>query len=76
MIKYAGGMGVDWKKEIADYADYLKKQGPVVPVMPEQGSPGKEKSLKIKGWPFGADQAKQWLLKKVKIARLLKLLLE
>lgn len=56
--KYAGGMGVDWKKEIADYADYLKKQGPVVPVMPEQGSPGKEKSLKIKGWPFGADQAK------------------
>ena len=26
--------------------------------MPEQGSPGKEKSLKIKGWPFGADQAK------------------
>lgn len=25
--KYANGAGVDWKKEIADYADYLKKQG-------------------------------------------------
>ena len=27
--KYANGAGVDWKKEIADYADYLKKQGPI-----------------------------------------------
>ena len=61
--KYAGGMGVDWKKEIADYADYLKQQGPVTPVIPEQGSSVKEKSLKIKGWPFGADQAKAMVAK-------------
>ena len=41
--KYANGAGVDWKKEIADYADYLKKQGPITPVMPEKAAPVKEK---------------------------------
>ena len=33
------------KKEIADYADYLKKQGPITPVMPEKAAPVKEKTL-------------------------------
>ena len=42
--KYANGAGVDWKKEIADYADYLKKQGPITPVMPEKAAPVKEKT--------------------------------
>ena len=56
--KYANGAGVDWKKEIADYADYLKKQGPITPVMPEKAAPVKEKTLKVKGWPFDADRIK------------------
>ena len=61
--KYANGAGVDWKKEIADYADYLKKQGPITPVMPEKAAPVKEKTLKVKGWPFGADRIKEMLAK-------------
>ena len=50
--KYANGMGVDWKKEIADYASYLKAQGPITPVMPEKAAPVKVKNVKAKGWPF------------------------
>ena len=53
--KYACGAGVDWKKEIADYADYLKSKGEIKPEMPEKLAPVKEKNLKVKGWPFGAD---------------------
>ena len=61
--KYANGAGVDWKKEIADYADYLKKQGPITPEMPEKADPVKEKQVKVKGWPFGADRIKEMLAK-------------
>ena len=57
--KYAGGSGVDWKKEIADYADYLKKQGPIKPEMPEKAEPVKVKNLKVKGWPFDSNRAKE-----------------
>lgn len=56
--KYAGGSGVDWKKEIADYADYLKQQGTVNPVIPPKVAPVKEKTWKVKGWPFDAAEAK------------------
>lgn len=61
--KYANGMGVDWKKEIADYADYLKAQGPITPVMPEKSAPVKEKTLKAKGWPFDKAAIKDMLAK-------------
>ncbi len=56
--KYANGAGVDWKQEIADYADYLKQQGPITPEMPAKAAPVKEKTLKAKGWPFSAEEAK------------------
>ncbi|RHJ87909.1 SUMF1/EgtB/PvdO family nonheme iron enzyme [Parabacteroides sp. AM08-6] len=59
--KYANEAGVDWKKEIADYADYLKSKGPITPVMPEKEPPVKEKSLKVKGWPFDATAIKAML---------------
>ncbi|MGL4852792.1 MAG: SUMF1/EgtB/PvdO family nonheme iron enzyme [Phocaeicola sp.] len=55
--KYAGGSGVDWKKEIADYAEVLKGQGPITPVMPEKLAPVKEKVVKAKAWPFTAADA-------------------
>lgn len=59
--KYAGGAGVDWKKEIEDYAAYLKGKGEIKPVMPEPLPPVKEKKVKAKNWPFGADQVKEML---------------
>lgn len=59
--KYAGGAGVDWKKEIADYAAQLKNKGEIKPVMPKKVSPVKEKVLKVKGWPFVPDRVKEML---------------
>lgn len=56
--KYANGAGVDWKKEIADYATYLKGQGEITPVMPAAEKPVKAKNLKVSGWPFDAEVAK------------------
>jgi formylglycine-generating enzyme required for sulfatase activity len=56
--KYAGGAGVDWKKELADYADYLKAQGPITPVKPEKVAEPKAKTVTLKGWPFDAAAAK------------------
>ena len=61
--KYANGMGVDWKKEIADYASYLKAQGPITPVMPEKAAPVKVKNVKAKGWPFDKSTIKDMLAK-------------
>ena len=58
--KYAGGAGVDWKKEIADYAAQLKNKGEIKPVMPKKVSPVKEKVLKVKG-PFAPDRVKEML---------------
>lgn len=57
--KYGNGAGVNWKKEIADYAEYLKKQGPVEPVIPKPMKDVKAKDVKMKGWPFSADEARQ-----------------
>ena len=59
--KYAGGAGVDWKKEIADYAAQLKNKGEIKPVMPKKVSPVNEKFLKVKGWPFAPDRVKEML---------------
>ena len=59
--KYAGGAGVDWKKEIADYAAQLKNKGEIKPVMPKKVSPVKEKVLKVKGGPFAPDRVKEML---------------
>ncbi|MFI3331153.1 MAG: SUMF1/EgtB/PvdO family nonheme iron enzyme [Rikenellaceae bacterium] len=56
--KYAGGMGVDWKKEIADYAEFLKAKGEITPVMPEPMAAVKVKNVKAKGFPFSAEEAK------------------
>ena len=46
MDKYANGMGVDWKKELSDYAAYLEGKGEIKPEMPEKLEPVKEKNLK------------------------------
>jgi formylglycine-generating enzyme required for sulfatase activity len=56
--KYGCGAGVDWKKEITDYAAYLKEQEPITPERPAKNPAGKEKYVKIAGWPFVAESAK------------------
>lgn len=58
MDKYANGMMVDWQQEIRDYAAYLEKQPEPQPVMPEPVAEPKAKTVKVKGWPFTADEAK------------------
>ena len=70
--KYANGMGVDWKKEIADYASYLKAQGPITPVMPEKAAPVKVKNVKAKGWPFDKAAIKDMLAKETSNRKRLK----
>lgn len=50
--KYANGTGVDWKKEIADYAAYLKGKGEIQAEYPEKLPPVREKEVKLKGWPM------------------------
>ena len=54
--KYAGGSGVDWKKEIADYAEYLKSKGEIAPVRPARVERAEPKEVKVEGWPFAADK--------------------
>ncbi|MFI3292327.1 MAG: SUMF1/EgtB/PvdO family nonheme iron enzyme [Rikenellaceae bacterium] len=55
--KYALGMGVDWQKEIDDYAAKLKAQGKIEAVMPEKMSAPKFKEVKAKNWPFTSTEA-------------------
>lgn len=50
--RYGNGAGVDWKQELEDYAEYLKSQGEVVPVVPKPVKEKKQKDLNVKGWPF------------------------
>lgn len=59
--KYANGMGVNWKKEISDYATYLKSQGEITPAVPEVSAPVKEKNVKVKNWPFDTNAIKAML---------------
>ena len=61
--KYANGAGVDWQKEIADYAAYLKGKGPVTPVVPEKRAETKPKDVTAKDWPFDAARANDLLAK-------------
>ena len=54
--KYALESGVDWKKEISDYAEYLKSQGEIKPVMPNKKAKSNPKDVKVTDWPFNADE--------------------
>lgn len=55
--KYGYGAGVDWKKEIEDYADYLAAKGKPEPVKPAKSQSVKHKKATVKGWPFTPEQA-------------------
>jgi hypothetical protein len=45
-----GNAGVDWRKELADYASYLKGKGEICPAMPEKVTSAKHKAVKMKRW--------------------------
>ena len=47
--KYNHGAGVDWRKELSDYAAQLKPQ---TATMPSAIKEKRIKSVKLKGWPF------------------------
>lgn len=71
--KYGNGAGVDWKKELEDYAMYLKSKGPIKPVEPQPLSNKENKELKVKNWPFSADKISQLLSKEKETHKVLKL---
>jgi len=53
--KYAVDAGVDWKKEVADYAAFLKSKGEIVPVLPERKPRVAAEEVKVEGWPFAPE---------------------
>ncbi|MDR2954961.1 MAG: SUMF1/EgtB/PvdO family nonheme iron enzyme [Prevotella sp.] len=59
--KYANESGVDWRKEIEDYAGYLKTKGKPEPESPKKMEPMKTREIKVKGWPFGKDKIEKML---------------
>ena len=61
MDKYANGMGVDWRKEMRDYAQYLRAKGPVTAEMPPAGNTKTHKEVIIKGWPISPASIKTLL---------------
>lgn len=58
-----GNAGVDWRKELADYASYLKGKGEICPVMPEKVTSAKHKAVKMKRWPLTAEDIQNLLSK-------------
>ncbi len=63
--KYANNAGVDWQKEIQDYAEYLEKKGKTFAVKPALETKIKFKEEKTKGFPFTASSVEK---KSVEIA--------
>ncbi len=57
--KYAQGSGVDWKKEIEDYANSLKSQGEIEPVKPSPIERPILPDLQLDNWPFSPEEAKE-----------------
>lgn len=55
--KYGYGAGVEWKKEIADYAAYLEAKGPVAPATINRPARNSTANATVAGWPFTPEQA-------------------
>lgn len=56
--KYAGGLGVNWQKELEDYSKYLASKPAEVPqktASNKKKSSKKSKEIKVKGFPFSPD---------------------
>ena len=61
--------GIDWRKEIEDYASYLKAKGEIKAVMPIAPKAMEYKQAKVKGWPIKDPKAVQLERKTVEIAQ-------
>ncbi len=55
--KYGNGAGVDWKKELEDYARHLESEGKAEPAALKPMKDIEAKELKVKGWPFDVKEA-------------------
>lgn len=56
--KYAN-IDIQWKSELKTYAAYLASKGEIKPELPVAVKIRQPKSVKIKGWPFSAQEAKE-----------------
>ncbi|MFR9602868.1 MAG: SUMF1/EgtB/PvdO family nonheme iron enzyme [Rikenellaceae bacterium] len=56
--KYGGGLGVDWKQELEDYAKYLSSKPAEVPAPSKEtkAKSKKAKELKVSGFPYSPDK--------------------
>lgn len=52
--KYANNAGVDWQKELRDYAQYLDQKGKPTPVKPASNDRPKYNDVEVKGFPLTA----------------------
>lgn len=66
--KYANGISVDYEKELADYANYLKSQGEIKPVVNAAKKVKTPKVPKVKGWPIEASITAMLQTKVVQLA--------
>ena len=57
--KYNNDAGIDWRKEIEDYAQYLRRQGGIKPMKPSEIEKSKYKNIKLLSWPFTKGEAVQ-----------------
>lgn len=60
---------VDWRKEIAEYAAFLKQKGAIVPAMPQEESPVMHKKGKVGGWPMSIMDIKKLLSKEKELRK-------
>jgi formylglycine-generating enzyme required for sulfatase activity len=67
--KYGNGSGVDWRKELDDYAAFLKDKGDIVAEHPVKTEPVRQKEVKVKGWPFGQEEIKAMLSREKEIRK-------
>ncbi|MDH6358353.1 SUMF1/EgtB/PvdO family nonheme iron enzyme [Parabacteroides sp. PF5-9] len=72
--KYGNNAGVDWQKEIADYAAYLKGKGEITPVRPERSTPVTQKAIKVKNWPFNKEAVSALLIKETETRKEIELI--
>ena len=57
--KYGNGAGVEWREEIEAYAEHLKNQGEITPVMAADVKSPRRKNIKLSSWPFTKTEAEK-----------------
>ena len=55
--KYANGAGVEWRKELADFREYMELKGKPEPIKPAAPPKPVYTEIEIDNWPFTAEKA-------------------